>query len=343
MLGLGRQRARTELGPRWSCDVGDYVAAAALARDGAWGVVGTGGGELIALELSSGARRFSVAAHAAILACDIAADSGLVATCGQDPAAAVWGRDGARVATMPGTSEGRAWVEHVAWAPRGDLLATAAGRVVRLWRPDGQLVAEAPPAASAVTGLAWRADGLELAVSSYGAVRLLGRDGAVVRPLSWKGSLLSVAWSPDGKVIACASQDCSVHFWRLPSGRDSQMSGYPFKAKDLAWDSGSSLLATAGDAAVTLWDFRDGGPEGTRPISLAAHRGLCTRLAFAPGKALLASGAEDTSVLLWEPRRGDRPVRFAFLRDAVTCLRWHAAGRSLLGADASGQVTLWAT
>ena len=143
------------------------------------------------------------------------------------------------------------------------------------------------------------------------------------------------------RVIACGSQDGSVHFWRLATGQDSQMSGYPSKPRALAWDHESRLLATAGDASVTLWDFRGKGPEGTRPIVLDAHKGLCTRLAFSPRKGVLASGSQDSSILLWEPRRGTRPVRFAFLEDEVTALRWHPEHHTLVGADAAGTLCAW--
>lgn len=336
-----RARARTELPPRWSYQAGDYVVAAEISADGAWCALGTGAGELIGLDLATGGERFRVRAHPAVLGVTIEPGSGRIASCGQDGKAALWSDRGERLAELAGSTAGRAWVEQVAWAPRGGTLATAAGRAVRLWSDSGQLLYEAAQAESAVTGLAWRRDGGELASSSYGEVRLLAAGGAAQRALRWKGSLISIAWSPDGKVLACGSQDCSVHFWRLPSGQDAQMSGYPFKAKALAWDRDSSLLATSGDAAVTLWDFRGKGPEGTRPLSLSAHRGLCTQLAFAPGKALLASGSADTSVLLWEPRRGERPVRFAFLQDEVTALAWHPQRQGLLGADASGGVAYW--
>jgi WD40 repeat protein len=159
--------------------------------------------------------------------------------------------------------------------------------------------------------------------------------------LAWKGSLISMAWSPDAKVIACGSQDSSVHFWRLASGNDSQMSGYPFKPKALAWDRESKLLATSGDATVTVWDFRGKGPEGTRPIQLEAHKGVCTSLAFSPHGGMLASGGQDLSVLLWEPRKSSKPLRFAFLEDEVTGLCWHPERPTLVGADASGMLFAW--
>lgn len=50
------------------------------------------------------------------------------------------------------------------------------------------------------------------------------------------------------------------------------------------------------------------------------------------------SGGQDSGVLLWEPRKGLRPLRFAFLEDEVTCLRWSTRGDPLLGADTRGTI-----
>jgi hypothetical protein len=46
-------------------------------------------------------------------------------------------------------------------------------------------------------------------------------------------------------------------------------------------------------------------------------------------------------VLLWEPRRGPLPIRFAFLEDEVTVLSWHPEHHGLLGGDATGNLCFW--
>lgn len=333
-------RGRGELEPRFRVSAGDYVAALELSRDGRLCVVGLGDGRALGLDLVTGGEVFSVEAHAGgVLGVSISADGQHVATCGQERIAKLWTIEGAFVCELPG---GGASVDQVAWAPSGGRLATASGRHVRLWSAQGQLISESAQLASTATGVAWRADGTALAASCYGGVHILPVvAGAKARHLAWKGSLISLAWSPDAKVIACGSQDCSVHFWRLASGQDSEMSGYRFKPKALAWDSGSELLATSGDAVVTVWDFRGKGPEGTRPVQLRGHGGVCTRLAFGPAEGVLASGSQDGGVLLWEPRRSNRPRRFGFLEDEVTQLGWDSQQRTLVGADASGTVCAW--
>jgi len=334
---------KAQLTQRWECDAGDYVAAAAISQDGRLGVVGTGDGTVLGLELETGRELFRSKAHAGgVLGIAISPDSAQFATCGQEPNAKIWRATGQLVCDLPGG--GAAWVEHVAWAPSGGQIATAAGRKARLWNADGAPLLETEPLESTVSGLCFRSDGTALAAIGYGAVHVWPLvPGAKPRRFEWKGSLISLAWSPDAKVIACGSQDGSVHFWRLASGRDSEMSGYPFKPKALAWDSESKLLATGGDATATVWDFRGKGPEGTQPIQLKAHKSVCTRLAFSPRKIVLASGAQDGSVLLWEPRRSTRPIRYAFLEDEVAALVWHPDHCGLLGGDAHGTLRFWET
>ena len=334
-------RPKTELVARWRVLAGDYVAALEVSRDGQLCVAGLGDGCVLALDVATGRERFRSHAHdGGVLGVSISPDGTRIASCGQAPDAKLFDDAGALLGTLPGGSS--AWCEHVAWAPTGGRVATAAGRTVRVWTSRGEPLLESERLPSTVTGLAWHPDGGELAASCYGGVHVLPvADGASARHLAWKGSLVSVTWSPDRKVITGGCQDCSVHFCRRTTGHDAQMSGYPFKPKALAWDRDATLLATSGDPIVTVWDFRGKGPEGTRPIQLASHKGLCTTLAFSPKKGVLASGSQDTSVLLWEPRRGPKPVRFAFLEDEITALAWHPQHKGLLGADASGTVCCW--
>lgn len=334
-------RGKTELVVRWELDVGDYVVAAEVGPEGRLVVVGAGDGSLLGVDLATGRELFRQLAHpGGLLGVSLSPDGERIVTCGPHQSAKLWSSAGELIGELEGG--GKQWVDRVAWSPRGDKLATAAGRKIRIWTRAGAPVVETEELPSSVTELAWRPDGAALAASCYGGVHIWEIAAhAVARHLGWKGSLISLSWSPDAKVVACGSQDGSVHFWRLPSGRDSQMTGYPTKPKALAWDRDSKLLATGGDTTVTLWDFRGKGPEGSKPIQLSSHQGVCTCLAFSPRKGILASGSQDSSILLWEPRRVTKPTRYAFLEDEVTVVAWHPGHQALLGGDARGTLRAW--
>jgi len=302
----------------------------------------TGEGDLFGLDATSGKDGFRVRAHAGANAMAVHPKHPLVATAGQDGRAAVFDtRSGEKLQDLPC---GSAWVEHLAYSPDGELLATSSGKRVRIWRRDGEPLFESEDHESTVTAVQFGRDGKRFATCSYGGARVYSlAERKETHHFTWKGSLVALAWSPDDKVLACASQDASVHFWRLSTGRDSEMSGYRFKPKELAWDGNASLLATGGDTAIAIWDFQGKGPEGTRPIQLDAHKGVLSALAFAPRKALLASGGEETAVLLWEPRKSPLPLGYAFLNDVVTGLAWHPKGEAFAALSSAGDLKVLLT
>lgn len=323
----------------WSASLDDYVTALSLSADGSLAALGTGAGDVCILHTESGQVQSRVLAHeGGVLALEWSPKARVLASAGQDGLARLHTAEGASVAELPGS----AWVEHVAWSPDGKRLATAAGRIVRIWTASGAAELETEPHESTVTGIAWNRRGTELATACYGGVQLFSvASGAFARRLPWRGSLISLARSPNDAVIACGTQESSVHIWRLASGRDSEMSGFPAKPRALAWSSDSALLATGGDTTVTVWSFEGKGPEGKAPTLLVGHQALCTTLAFHPKQARLASGSDDTGVLVWDPRTSTSPLGFGFLEETATALGWTSGGKLLIGADAVGTVRAW--
>ncbi len=321
----------------WEHHVDDYVTALGVSHDGELVVVGTGSGRLYGFETTSGAVAFDRHVHpGGVLAASFCPTAPLLATSGQDGYARLFDASGAVRAELSG---GAAWVEQLSWARSGERLATASGRSLRAWTRSGAPLWEAEPFESSSTGIAWSADEKQLAAASRGGVRIVDASrGALIRSLPKRASLVSLVWSPDDAVIACGAQERSVHFWRLFSGKRSQMSGFTATPRFLAWDHESELLAATGDPAISIWRFDEEGPEGRQPTLLKAHEALCTVLAFHRAGPWLASGGDDGNVFVWEPRTASFPLARARLQETVTRLTWIADERLLLATDASGLV-----
>ncbi len=229
----------------WRGRLGDYPRALVWSPFGDRLVVGDAAGTLTCFEAETGALVWSTPAHEdAILALAVHPREAILASAGQDGSGRLWELDGA---ASPRILTGdAAWVEHLAWSASGDWLASASGRHLRIWTPEGELVARTSAHASAVSGIHWCGDE-EIASACYGRVSFWNpANGDLRERLDWKGSLISLAVSSDGAIVACGSQDRTVHFWRRRSGEDSMMSGYPYKPAAIDFDWSARLLATPG-------------------------------------------------------------------------------------------------
>ncbi len=307
-----------------------YPRALAWAPDGERLAVGLDSGGVALMSPNARCLREIPAHDHALLGLSWNPVSGILATGGEDGRVRLWSSDGAGpIADLAG---GAAWVEHVAWASDGRALATAAGRFLRFWNAEGGDLGQHRSFGSTISGLAWRGIGGVLAASSYGEVRLLEPgDPGVVEVLAWPSSLTSVAWSPDGAHLAAGTQEKTISYWPMPSNGEPplQMSGYPAKVKCLVWDRASRFLATAGGQVVTVWDVSGPGPAGTTPARLEGHGDRVSALHWQPAGDLLASGALDGSVWLWNIRTGGRGMPAARLPSAIAGLAWTPDGARL--------------
>jgi WD40 repeat protein len=253
------------------------------------------------------------------------------------------GEDGRLVVDGRVWEEGAGWVEHVAWRGDGGLLAATRRRQVSLWSPAGVCTGAPPALPATVACIDWHPRGVVLAAGSYGGVRLLrGGDAREADRLEWTGSVLALAFSPDGVRLAHGNQDASVHFWELRRKRELEMTGYPFKVRELAWSGDGRWLATGGSDVVTVWDFAGRGPRGSRPRELERHEERLVALAFQPSGRLLASTAADGLVCLWDVAHDDLPLASAALEAAATCLRWSPDGRRLAVGTTDGTLAVLA-
>lgn len=264
-----------------------------------------------------------------------------LASAGQDGKVRIW--DGMAIMQIHELAAGATWVERVAWCPTANLVASAAGKKLRLWDLDGAMLREFPDHPSTIADIQWAPKEAILASAAYGKLTFwTPEQQAAVREFAWNGSMLVVAWSPDGKHIAVGGQDSTVHFWVLETGEDLQMAGYPTKVRELAWDATGRYLATGGGPVSCVWDFSGAGPAGTTPIQLDAHKDNLTCLTYQQRGTLLASGGEDGLVALWNPGKQQGPLALAKHAAAISQLGWSADDQRLAVATAEGGVLLYA-
>ena len=329
----------------WRAEVADYAIAGGWACDGELLLVADATGVVSAFAGGTGERawyRPSTHDHG-LLTLALAPAGDCFATAGEDGVVNTFDARSGELRSRAQLAQD--WIEHLDWAPDGDRIIATAGRHVYALDREGAVLWQSSAHASTVSAIDWTPAG-EVLTASYGQVRFIDpQTGAELEDerLSWRGSLLSLAVSPDGDIIACGSQDNTVHFWRRISGQDSMMSGYAQKPGVIAFDREGHLLATNGGESVTVWSFSNGGPEGTAPGVHELHRAAVKALAFAHRGLRLASADKDGGVIVWSLKKdaSGGPTGADLVHGTVEALYWRDDDTALAAIDGSGGVTVW--
>ncbi|WP_019501747.1 eIF2A-related protein [Pseudanabaena sp. PCC 6802] len=150
--------------------------------------------------------------------------------------------------------------------------------------------------------------------------------------------VLTLAYSPDGTMLACGDASGSVHLWQIASGELLlTLKQHRSWVWSLAWSPDSQILATGGDdKTVILWDTRSG--EELKTIS---EINAVWALAWSPDGQILASGSFDKTVKLWNPETGACLQTFLGHEDLVASVAWHPDGSTLASGSLDRTIKIW--
>ncbi|MFE0245655.1 trypsin-like peptidase domain-containing protein [[Kitasatospora] papulosa] len=155
------------------------------------------------------------------------------------------------------------------------------------------------------------------------------------------GSVMSMAFSADGKTLATGDFNDTVRLWDVASGKPlrAPLGGHSGWVTSLTFSPDGRTLASYGsDFTVRLWDVA----SGEQRAELPAGRVGSLSLAFSPDGRTLAGGSLGGRVRLWNWASGEQQEELLTGKDdLLMSVAFSPDGQTLAAGNSDGVVRLW--
>ncbi len=161
------------------------------------------------------------------------------------------------------------------------------------------------------------------------------------------GNVLSIAFSPDGKLLAIGDTNSEICLWEVKNtkqmlslkGHESWVWSVSFSPVSGASpeETGQILASGSQDSTIKLWDVRTG-----QCLKTLQGAGYAVRsVEFSPDGKTLASGHADANVRLWDVRSGECLKTLQGHTQGVWSVGFSSDGRTLASGSLDRTARLW--
>ncbi|KAK6605138.1 vegetative incompatibility protein het-e-1 [Botrytis cinerea] len=163
---------------------------------------------------------------------------------------------------------------------------------------------------------------------------------AVIQTLEGhSGSVNSIAFSADSRLLASGSGDHTIKIWDPATGTLQQtLEGHNDWVRSIAFSADSKLLASGSrDHTIKIWD----AATGTLQQTLEGHSDWVRSIAFSADSKLLASGSGDHTVKIWDATTGTLQQTLEGHNDWVRSIAFSADSKLLASGSRDHTIKIW--
>ncbi|AFY41738.1 serine/threonine-protein kinase [Nostoc sp. PCC 7107] len=165
---------------------------------------------------------------------------------------------------------------------------------------------------------------------------------SAAQPQTFRGhasDVNSVAFAPNGQILASGSDDKTIKLWNLGTGTELQtLKGHLKWIWAIAFHPDGKILASgSADKTIKLWNLAT--TEEIR--TLTGHTDGVATVAFSPDGQTLASGSLDKTIKLWNLTTGKLIRTFRGHSQAVATIAFSPDGKTLASGSWDKTIKLW--
>ncbi|MEG4628418.1 AAA-like domain-containing protein [Microcoleus sp. AR_TQ3_B6] len=235
----------------------------------------------------------------------------IIVSASDDQTVKIWKKNGKLIHDLKGH---RGQVTSVCLSPDGKIIVSAsADGTVKIWNINGEELSSFKVERGWITSASFSPDGQRIAAAGTdGSVKLwslrkvveklqkqqsieASTDIQLLRTLQIESDkIMSVAFSPDGAMLATASAGGNARIWRK-DGTPLSILKHTSGLTNISFSPDSQMLLSAStDKMVRLWNI-----DGTLLKTLKGNKDAVWSASFSPDGKAIASASADGTVMLW--------------------------------------------